>query len=59
MADDADTWVLFTILGMATLVVGLLLLDESAWYVQYPVLAAALLLSLLGVGQASTERASA
>ena len=50
MTAEENTWLVFLTAGMALVVVGLLLLEDAVWYLQYPVLAAAVLLALFGVG---------
>ena len=49
MADNEHTWLVFLTAGMALLVLGVLLLEDGAWYVQYPVLAAAVGLAAFGL----------
>ncbi|MFC4544557.1 hypothetical protein ACFO5R_21730 [Halosolutus amylolyticus] len=58
MEAKNDTWVVFLILGMTLLVFGILFLEGTAWYVTYPVFAAALLLSGLALVQATSSSPS-
>ena len=58
MSSESNSWVVFTVLGTLALVVGLALLGGQAWYVQYPVLLAAVALSAVGVRRAVAESQS-
>ena len=58
MSDEENTWVVFLTTGMALLVVALLLFDQSAWYVQYGLLAASVLLSVYAMVRSNSESAA-
>jgi hypothetical protein len=58
MSDEENTWVIFLTSGMALLVIALLLFDQSAWYVQYGLLAASMLLSVYAMVRADSESAA-
>lgn len=55
MGENQPTWLIFLAASTLTLTTGLLFLDGSAWYVQYPVLGVALALAVLGLLRADTE----
>jgi len=58
MEDEDGIWLVLLTAGMALLVIGLLLLEEAAWYVRYSALGGSLLLSLLAVYRGASGSAS-
>ena len=58
MDEQTDSWVPLLTTGMALTVVGTVLSDATAWYVQYSVLGLALLLLTLAASRAVSSSAS-
>jgi hypothetical protein len=58
MAGDRNEWTTTLVSGMALLTVGIVALDGAPWFVRYPVLVAALLLSVASAVQAALASSS-
>ena len=59
MAGEDGTRVLFLTMSIATVVFGVLILDEGGWYVQIPVLLVSLTLALFAFFWSVVESSSA
>jgi len=59
MPDGTDKWIVSMTTGMALTVVGVTALETAAWFVQYAVLGAGVILSAFALYQSKAELSGA